>query len=824
MQFRFLTLLSVVTLTGHSVATYAASHDPEHLRFFESKIRPVLVDNCYECHSIDSGKSKGGLLLDSLPGLLEGGDSGPALIPNHPDESLLITALSYHDEDYQMPPEEQLPENIVEDFRRWVALGAPDPRGGKTDAEKAENRLLDPANAREHWAYNPLRRQKVPNGEGAEIDRFVTTRLVENGLAPSSPADPYTLLRRLHFDILGLPPTPEEIQVFIKRYASNPEATVTAVVDALLARPQFGERWARHWLDVARYAESNGKETNVPYPYAWRYRDYVIRAFNEDKPYHRFLTEQIAGDLLPYENSAQQAEQMIATGFLALGTKSLNERNARQFHLDLVDEQIDTLTRAVLGTTVACARCHDHKFDPVPTKDYYALAGIFLSSETYFGISSGPGRRQSSQLLRLPDVEGQIITDPDLSTEQIASLRDEMDELEATRRELRIATFKARQNGQAFQPDIRTAIRIQTRFGQIEAQLASVDTSGRAYPLAMGIWEGSRIEDTEVLRRGELDQPGERVARGFPRFVQLREPLQITGNQSGRLELAQWITALDNPLTARVFVNRIWQHLFGQGIVPSADNFGVNGEKPSHPELLDHLAIRFIEDGWSTKALIRQIVLSDTYRQASTFDEESFLKDPENALLWRMSKRRLDAEAIRDAMLATSGRLVTEPLMGSPVTTLRNVNHRILLARGQIDALAENDNRSVYLPIIRDNIPDALDVFDFAEASLVTGSRDVTTVPGQALYLLNHAFVQDCAADLGYRLLEEASDRSQRLLLGHLLCYGRPPTEKETDRALEFYQTFLEKAEEADYPDPQLLGFHSFCQALLASAEFRYLD
>jgi hypothetical protein len=817
--------LSLAGALLFSSTSHAATTDAQ-LAFFETHIRPVLVETCYPCHSAESGKSKGDLLVDSAAGLLRGGGSGPALSPGYPEESLLLTAISYHDSDMRMPPEEKdrLDDQVVTNFRRWIAMGAPDPRGDHTEAVHTTE-ALDLTRAQEHWAYRPLHKPALPEGSGQAIDRFVASQLTKAGIFPSTPAaDSETLLRRLNFDLVGLPPTPEEIARFKEAHSNNEDFAIANKVDELLGRPGFGERWGRHWLDIARYAESNGKETNVPHPHAWRYRDYVIDAFNADKPYDRFLSEQIAGDLLPYQNYAQQAEQITATGFLALGAKSLNERNPAQFLLDVADEQIDTLTRAVLGTTVACARCHDHKFDPIPTEDYYALAGIFLSSDTYYGTTSGPGRVRESKLLRLPDVPGQLITDPDISIDGMASLREERAALERQAGELRQAAFAARRMEEAPEPDIRNLLRIRTRIGQIEAKLETIDDNGRAFPLAMGAWEGTEISDTNVLRRGELDQPGQRVARGFPRFVSLQNPPRINPNQSGRLDLAQWITAPDHPLTARVFVNRIWQHLFGRGIVASVDNFGTTGELPSHPELLDYLACTLIEDGWSTKSMIRRIVLSGTYRQASHFDEQCFHKDPENTLLWRMSKRRLEAEAIRDAMLAAAGTLNMDRPSGSPVSRLNNITPARLLASGQLESMTHNQNRSVYLPVIRDSLPDALDVFDFAEASLVTGARDATITPGQALYMLNNPFVQDCAADLGHRLLEQETGSREQLALGHLLCYGRPPTPEEIDIAARFYDDFLTRADTTSHLNPRLLALHSYCQALFASAEFRYLD
>ena len=728
--------LLICTNLGSAQPAPADAKKPsaQGVEFFETKIRPVLVAQCYECHSEKSSKVKGGLLLDTRQGLLQGGDSGPALAAGKPGESLLLKALAHGK--LKMPPKEKLPDAVIADFERWIAMGAPDPREGTASAVVRVT-LED---ARTWWSLKPLAKPALPAAPDrgwarSDIDRFIFAKLHAQGLKPVADADARTLVRRLYFDLVGLPPTPEQVEAFVAAHAADASAAVERTADELLASPRFGERWGRYWLDIARYAESNGNADNVPFPTAWRFRDWVIAAVNQDKPYDQFIREQIAGDLLPAATDAQRDQQFIATGFLALTSKPRAQNNP-DYRFDLIADQIDVTTRGVLGLSVLCARCHDHKFDPVPTREYYSLAGIFDSSVMLFGANAGKGAKGAA---------GGAHTLSDGGT-------------------------------------------------------------------AMGVKDGKAV-DTSIRLRGETAKIGESVPRGLLTAPSIAPAPAVNKAQSGRLELAQWLTSRDNPLTARVAANRIWLHLFGEGICRSPDNFGALGEQPSHPELLDHLAVQFVDQGWSTKKLIKIIVLSRTYQLASVHDAASAKADPDNRLLWRMNRRRLDAEAGRDAMLAVSGKLRLEPPTGS-LSTFTG-------AKGGANKKGpppESDHRSVYLGIVRGApLPESLAVFDVANPNLVVAQREVTTVPVQALYLLNSPFVIDQARGLAQRVLDaKALDDDARVDLAYRIALARPASDVERRRALDFV------AQLSQEKDPAAV-WAGFAQALLASAEFRYV-
>ncbi|MEZ0274767.1 MAG: PSD1 and planctomycete cytochrome C domain-containing protein, partial [Roseimicrobium sp.] len=651
--------------------------------FFEAKIRPVLVEHCYDCHSTESGKSKGGLLLDTKHGIRSGGETGPAVVPGDPAKSLLLTAVKHTDPDLEMPPKKpKLSDRMIADIEAWIASGAIDPR--ETAAKTAALPPVTVEAGRKFWSYQKpvvAARPKTTRTGWAtrELDHFILVKLEADGLAPSSDAEPVVLLRRLHFDLIGLPPSPEEAEAFVQRWnkgGEEREKLLGETVDRLLASPHFGERWGKHWMDVARFAESNGRESNITFPHAWRYRDYVIQAMNEDKPFDRFVAEQIAGDLLKAKDDAERARLLIATGFLAFGAKGLNEMNPAQFAADLADEQLDTVSRAMMASSVACARCHDHKTEPFSMGDYYALAGIFKSTQTHYGTWIDSENNNSSTLIRLPDLPGQLIPNRPATPQEVAKLKADLAQLKKEGKEQEAYVMKAQLEGKdlsgEFNKLLGNALRIYWSGGGLEGRLATVDDTGRALPLCMGVHDAKKIQDAVLLERGEIAHPGKAVQRGFPKVIEVRGVSVPDEKQSGRLELARWITSREHPLTARVMVNRVWRHLLGAGLVKTTDNFGFSGERPSHPELLDALAVKFMDGGWSVKALIREVALSRTYRQASTYRDDCFQKDPENRSLWRASKRRLDAEVIRDSMLAVSGLLDPSPRPGSLVAELDN--------------------------------------------------------------------------------------------------------------------------------------------------------
>jgi hypothetical protein len=784
----------------------AGSIAPEQERFFETRIRPILATQCGKCHASTAEKLRGGLRLDDREGLRRGGDSGPAVVPGQPEESLLIRAIRYRDEELHMPPKGKLPDSVVADFEAWVRMGAPDPRNRTAGAVARPS--VDLARGRAFWSFRPPQRSaprvvKRTDWPRGGIDRFLLAALEARGLGPVADAPRARLLRRLTFDLNGLPPTPEELDAFL---ADDSPDALPRVVDRLLASPRFGERWGRHWLDVARYAESSGK-TNFTYPQAWRYRDWVIASYSADTPYDQFVREQVAGDLLPAEDDRLRADQLVATGFLAIGSKAHDAENRGQFVLDVVDEQIEATTRAFLGLTVACARCHDHKLDPISQRDYYALAGIFRSTQTCSGTLAGVFPNfNASPLVELPSGAGVPSAVPALPPGQRAALEDRLAGIVRER--------DAIPPGEANRDRFR---RVNTMLAIVRYRLAIDRPGGTPRGFAMGVRERDEVADSPLYARGELDQPGEVVPRGLVQVLCASTPAPIAAG-SGRRELADWLASPANPLTARVMVNRVWLHLFGRGLVPTPDNFGAAGQPPSHPELLDTLAVDFMADGWSIKRLIRRIVLSRAYGLDSAHDPRHFEADPDNALVWHMSQRRLEAEAVRDALLFVAGRLAPEPPIGSAVARTGEGYAMFLRVAGLDDS---DTHRSVYLPVIRDQVLESLALFDFADPSLVTGERAVTTGPAQALYFMNGPFVIRQAEAMAVRIRATEGDEARRVDRAYRLAFARSPTVKDRDRALAFLREFAARAE---VPDPASAAWSAFCQALLAGAEFRYLD
>jgi cytochrome c553 len=801
----------------------------EQSRFFERKIRPVLVEKCYDCHSASAKKVKGGLVLDTKDGTLQGGDNGPALVPGNIDDSLLIAAIRYGNKDMEMPPKGKLPDSVIADFETWVKMGAPDPRTGPTvaDANTAsaqwQKKEIDIAAGRSFWAFQPPKPSPTPTVKNTswpkgDIDRFILARIEEKGLQPVADAGRLELLRRVTFDLTGLPPSPDLIQAYMKD--TSPDA-FARVVDNLLASERFGEYWGRHWLDVARYGESAGRDANVLYPFAWRYRDWVIDALNRDLPYNEFVKQQVAGDLLPFKDAADQSRKIIATGFLAIGSKPQNERNPRQFALELADEQIDTLSQSVLGITIACARCHDHKFDPIPQKDYYALAGIFLSSETLYGTNRGLQNQNASDLIDLGRESGMPAGFEGISPAQRAQLAGRLEEAKGTQAESFRTAQVARRAGK--EADNLRLLALRQQIGTLSGELNRYDESGNPRILAMGVYDRLRPIDSPVFNRGEATQPGTVVPRGFVQVLFHETPPHVARG-SGRLELAEWLASRDNPQTARVMVNRMWRWLFGRGIVPTVDNFGAMGEKPSHPELLDHLALRFMDHGWSIKKMVREIVLCRTYQLATLHAPQNFAADPENTLCWRMTSRTVDAESLRDAMLLVSGKLDLYPQEGSVVA--RASEGREGLFRLFTTLQEPRYDRSVYLPIVRDLVPEALSLFDFANPSLVTGDREATNVPAQSLYLLNNKQVQELSDAFARRVYASAKDQPGRIQFAFWTALGRAPTAEEIRAAYTFFSEYTQDAAKAKSKGADFTPYawSAFCQSLMASAEFRHLD
>jgi cytochrome c553 len=863
-------VLNAATLTA------SAQTPPRHdaaVEFFEKRVRPVLVGNCYTCHSADTN-SKGGLRVDDRNGLLQGGNSGPAVVPGKPDESLLLLAVRHDEGAPKMPPKKHLSSDQVADLTTWIKDGAAWPAvAGAPGLDPGKPNAKYEGLRKSHWAWQPLAPGAVPcvgdeSWPAGDIDRFIRSRQEREGLGPVRDADKLTLIRRVAFDLTGLPPTPDEIDAFVADPSPN---AFERVVDRLLASPAYGQQWGRHWLDVARYGDSTGSSRNLPLPHAWRYRDYVVDAFNQDKPYDQFIREQIAGDLLAAGSELERAEHLVATGFLALGVKDVNQRFKVRFIMDNVDEQIDTVSRAVLALTASCARCHDHKFDPIPTADYYALAGIFRSTDLCAGLRNKMGGGG----LDYYDTKMLIKLGPD-TTPNAEALR----KIEATKKELAAARAEFEKlvdnpAGDVPGPDGRPKRAIaRQKMNRLQNQiLALTDPSANGGKVVLGVRDAETVSDTEIRVRGEAEKLGPIVPRGFLGVLQVPGQPVVNPKQSGRLELARWLTRAENPLTPRVMVNRVWRHLFGQGLVTTVDNFGVMGDRPSHPELLDHLAAEFVRDGWSVKRLVRTVVLSRAYRLGAEAFERNLAVDPANRLVWRHAPRRLVAEEIRDASLAASGELDRRRPETSLARTLRVVElpNNGPLARRILAEAAASKHRSLYLPLLRGITPRSLEVFDFAEQGMVTGSRDTTTVATQALYLLNDPFVQRRALALAERLLHrtELGDEA-RVDLAYRLATGRAATPTEIERAARFVADYQSAASESiastigdappspevavdetrtaakrpappvnpdevppveesvkeevvRAPDAKTAAWASFCQALLGSAEFRYV-
>jgi hypothetical protein len=784
--------------------------------FFEREIRPILVERCYECHSEQAGKLRGGLGLDRREAWQKGGDRGPAIEPGQPEVSLVIQAVRHDDETLKMPPKGKLPDREIASLTRWVALGAPDPRTGAAPPPKAR---VDVEQGRRFWAFRPPADPTVPEVRDASwprgtLDRFVLAALEQKGLRPAPPADKVGLLRRATFDLTGLPPTPEEVAAFL---ADDAPDAFARVVDRLLASPRYGERWGRHWLDVARYADSNGLDENVAHGHAWRYRDYVIAAFNADKPFDRFLVEQLAGDLLPAGGDEEaKRERLIATGFLALGPKVLAEVDETKMEMDIVDEQVDTVGRAFLGLTLGCARCHDHKFDPISAEDYYGLAGIFRSTRTMETFKKVARWHENS--LAGPEGQARLAEHERRVAEQKRAIED------LTRRaNEQLQSASSEGSDLPKDPEAQYPEETKAELKRLREALAALERAASEMPTAMGVTEG-QVADVRVHLRGSHLTLGEEVPRRVPIVLAGGGQPAFASSQSGRLELARWMADPDHPLTTRVMVNRIWRWHFGRGLVPTTDNFGAQGERPTHPGLLDWLARRFVDSGWSVKAMHRTILLSATYRMSSVHDPEAAAIDPENRLLWRFSPRRLEAEAIRDALLAVSGRL--DPEMGGSLLKVKNREY--FFDHTSKDTTSyDSPRRSVYLPVVRNHLYDAFELFDYADAGVVNGDRATTTVAPQALFLMNGGLVEQAACDLAVALLDDGpADDEGRIRRLYLRAYGRPATGAEVARAAAFLDRFAGGLADriSDASERRRLAWQALGQAVLASSEFLYID
>lgn len=782
-----------------------AETSTEEVEFFESKIRPIFITYCYECHSLDGKKSQGGLLLDTREGLLKGGDSGPAVVPGKPEQSLLIRAVRRTDENLKMPPKQKLSDRQIADLVEWVRKGTPDPR--KTGKPL---RGLSLEEGLQFWSFQPVREQPVPPVADSSwpltpVDNFILSRLEQSGLAPAPQADKQTLLRRVTFDLTGLPPTPEERSAFL---TDNSPQAFERVVDRLLASTRYGERWGRHWLDVVRYADTCGNASDYPVPQAHKYRDWVIRAFNQDLPYDQFLREQIAGDLLPSDSADERYEQITATGYLAIARRFGGDRMG-EHHLTLEDT-IDNLGRAILGCSISCARCHDHKFDPFTTSDYYGLYGIFNSTRYPFP-GAEVGRKQEDFIPLMSSAEIETLLQP--HREQVAA-----GEAVVKQRAAEETEAKKLPDGAEKTSRVEAAGKA---LAEARAQLAAIQARAPQIDSAYAVVEGA-ASNAKIHVRGDPKRLGSEVPRHFPTVLG-GQNLPRDCATSGRLELAQWLTDPKNPLTARVMVNRIWQQHFGKGIVQTPNDFGRQGKPPTHPELLDDLARRFIESGWSIKAIHKLILLSRAWQLASADVSGSAGLDSQNDLFGRFTRRRLDAESIRDALLFVSGEL-DERLGGPhpfpPSNAWNWTQHNPFVAQ------YESRRRSVYLMQQRLRKHPYLALFDGADPSSSTGIRLPSTTPLQALFLMNDPLVHEAADKFAGRVIAEEPDESRRIDLAYLITLNREPVAEEQRECAEFLSLYRKKLAALKTPADRIerLAWSALARALLSGNEFVFVD
>ena len=811
--------LLVVTLLGQGGVPCEAAppkSSAETLRFFETHVRPLLVAKCLACHG--KKKQSGGLRLDSRQAVLKGGESGPAVVAGKPGASRLIQAIKESDPELRMPRTGKLTRRQISLLAQWVEMGAVFP--GSVTAQRP---LRDP----DHWSLQPSQRPAVPQTRNrtwprSPIDRFILAKLESEGIEPAADVDRPALLRRVTYDLVGLPPTPDQIAAFL---ADRSPGALSRVVDRLLESPRHGERWGRHWLDVARYADSNGFDENVAHGHAWRYRDYVVRSFNADKPFDEFLTEQLAGDLLPFRDRQQQHDRLIATGFLSIGPKVLAETDEAKMRMDIIDEQIDTVGRAFLGLTLGCARCHDHKFDPIATSEYYALAGIFKSTLTM------------TQYTKVAVWHEHLLPSPEATAlkkaheQRVAKARKQVEQFRQTantaaRKKLgqhrgdSASPPTADKNLEKLYPPETTA-----QLKKLRDALASLEKAGPNLPAAMGVTE-DKIVDERIHVRGDTQRLGDIARRGTPAAIRGPPAPKFSAKQSGRRELAGWLVDPRHPLTARVLVNRVWRWHFGRGLVRSTDNFGLLGERPTHPELLDWLAVTFVRDGWSIKSLHRQIVLSSTYRQSTRVDAGTALKDPENLWLGRGRVRRLEAEAVRDAILSAGGQL-DSTMTG---TLLKLKNRAYFFDHTSKDLTTyESPRRSIYLPVVRNHVYDLFQLLDFPDPAVTTGDRASTVVAPQALLMLNSELVMQAAAGLARRLQSEATGVNDRIRRLYLVALGREPTPREVDADRRLLVDLTGPTGKTltgptdNSTQLPITAWAGLCHVVLASNEFVYL-
>lgn len=915
---------------------------PDQTEFFEKKIRPLIAAKCQKCHSADAQVA--GLDMSSAEGFARGGESGALINKDKPEESRLLKVIGYN-ESLKMPPSGKLKEDEIEAITTWVKMGAPWP-GTTTVAATAKTWPKNSSvrsftdDEKNWWAFQPIRDFAPPQVKNSAwvkspIDNFVLAKLEEKGLKPAAPADKLTLLRRATFDLTGLPPTTKEMNDFLADH--SPDA-FKKVVDRLLSSPRYGERWGRHWLDVARYADSTGNDEDHRYPHAWKYRDYVIQAFNDDLPYDQFVREQLAGDLLPAADGSEVNRRgIIATGFLALGAKAIAQQDKVKMLYDVYDEQVDVTSKAFLGLTMACARCHNHKFDPILTKDYYAMTAMFAGTKSFSNWESHVSVPLEKPLV--PKAEfakyqaaKKELAEKDkrvkLATEIITdSIKEPLVKQHAPRlADFMLAARKVYQNGakleevaaqtrlpadllkkwiEYLKPSDKVrgylnewndakpeklnevALAYQTRFQKrfaewearvtewrpkyqkalaenkslpgkptleagedrfyddvyfgggpfsispkdkknftadqwtsLEALRKESEALKKAAPpepdMACAVEDGEPVKQ-KVFIRGDYNSHGDDAPPSFPAILEKYDTKPgFTG--SGRLQFAQWLTRPEHPLTSRVMVNRVWSWHFGEGLVRTPDNFGKMGEKPSHPELLDYLARQFVQNGYSTKSLHRLIMLSSTYQMASD-NPSAFEPDPDNRLLSRFNRRRLSIEEMRDGLLLIDGTI--DFTMGGSLQSGRGTDGET--SQGRLSVNPETlKRRSVYIPLRRANLPTLLNLFDFGDATTMTGKRQLTNVATQALFWLNSQFLTEGSTKVAQSLLvSEAKNDATRLATAYLLILNRKADQSEIDAGIKYLENFKQKFA-GDKAEQK--AWQSYCRILMASNDFIYVD
>ncbi len=814
--------------------------------FFKQKIAPIFERNCLMCHGANLQRS--GLDLRGEEAILKGGARGPAVVAGNAEKSLLYRLITHKEEPAMPMGMERLSESDVVAVAQWInGLSPKDTIAAETIPTRQPGYSITEKDRR-FWSFVKPTRPALPKVKDSrpqawirnEVDAFVLSRLEQNGLRPNRAATPRELLRRVYLDLTGLPPSPEETAEFLK----NPsEAAYSKVVDRLLASPHYGERWGRHWLDLARYADSGGYEFDYDRPHAWRYRDYVIKSFNEDKPYNRFIIEQLAADQLDGVDVKTNPEALIPTGFVRNGPTVDNADN-EETRMDELDDMVTTTSSVFLGLTVGCARCHDHKYDPIPQRDYYRMQAVFFPFQKTESVMASKEaeaahkarNKEIDELLKpyrrkIAAIEAPIrqkLLDEKVEFHvRLAEISNGFGD--KTKEQFREEVAKRFSKDVNLQPEEIEALLspedLKTRR-EVQAEIDKINrTRPKLLPAAMGVTDKGEPDKAYLLKRGDWRNKGEEVQPGLPQVLTGEANLDP---KYRRRQLAEWIASADNPLTARVAVNRIWQYHFGRGLVKTPSDFGATGDRPSHPELLDWLATEFVERGWSWKQMHRLVLLSNTYRQSSEFNEKAAAKDPENRLLWRMNPRRLEAEPLRDSILAVSGKL--NPEMFGPGIYPRidpDVVNTGSRPRWPLDAKDDHDTwrRSVYIFVKRSVILPLIEVFD-CPATVVSGpARAVSTVSPQALALMNNEFVLQQAGFFAERIVKEAgADHHAQIVRAFEIALNRPPNAKDIEWALSFLKSQAEGYANRNDSKPDASALRDFCHAIINLNEFVYVD